>query len=997
MKRIIAALFFSAALAVAGQPAQTELPRMIMKPASKVGLSGEAQASAWLAEQRDALALNQSDLVLIRTQESLLAHHYTYAQVLDGLVVEGGEVVVSVDKKTGAIERVVQQIVKAERPLGVDKVQLSNDDAQEVAWQHLEVRGELHALPKAEKCYVDVDGELRVAHRVAIVADEPSGDWVITVDAVSGEVLDTQNLARNHYRGAAPAPATGPITARTEAIARFLEKQDRRNKTATAGKRASGRATVFDPDPVTTQGRTGLQDSSPDADFDGTYFERTLQDITETGGTYSLTGPWVTIADFDAPAVAPTTTTDGFWNFTRGNQGFNDAMTYYHIDENQRYIQSLGFRDGTGIQFGSINADANALNGNDNSIFSPSINSVFFGHGCVDDNEDADVIIHEYGHAIQFSILPTFNSGGDEFMLGEAFGDYWAGSWSARTIEGLMFNPAWVFHWDGHNFCWDGRFMNDFNQQYNPNAVYDRHSHGQIWSTGAFQGLLELMRQGIPRGEVDQIILESMFGLGRGVKANVWCDAIVATAKRLYPDGPHAQVLQNSFARQNIIGKVTEYRYVSAHIPPSAASWSSEVQLANPSSDSANVVLETYEAGGDGGYTLVDTQTLLLTANETRSITVGGSGGQRWLEITSSLPLSGITYFTRQVNETVGRETAGIPLIAETETGNSLVFPHIPADRNQFWSGFVLVNPGASAANLTFELIGENGNDLSNLLDAGAASQLSARQKWVNFLAEGPAGEAGLFDDSASAEKVAWVRVNADQPVAGFQLYGYRSDRGEAATAGIIATPDQARELQPIRVSLEGVDWNGFAIVNPTGAAAPMSVTVYGANGNIVTQQNTTLAARAKTLGLNLKGGNFTYPTVNPVINLDAASAHTIVIQSEAPLRVFGLTGDSGNTTIDGAAALGLTTNTMYTNPSGTLQIFKAKVPGTLTITRKFTSGATIEENIDLAAGGSQTIQLEDGLSGLQIRGDYFTSALITIDPDRALTVVEGKQIAFNP
>ncbi|CAM2009768.1 DUF5719 family protein [Acanthopleuribacter pedis] len=997
MKRTIAALFFSAALAVAGQPqGQPELPRMIHKPVSKVGLSGETQARAWLADNHDALQLAQSDLVLIRTQESLLAHHYTFAQMVNGVRVQDGEVVVSVDKKAGTINRVSQHVIVADLPLAVEKFTLSGDDAQEVAWQHLEVRGELRGMPSDEQRWVDVDGTLRLAHRVSIFCDEPSGDWVVLVDAVSGEILDTQDMLRDHYRGEAKPPATGPLTARTEAIARYQEKQNRVSKNQAVGKRADGRAMVFDPDPVTTRQQAGLQDNSPSSEFDGTYFERTLQDITESGGTYSLTGPWVRILDFDFPDVAPSTTTDGFWNFTRENVAFHDAMTYYHIDENQRYMQRLGFTGTTGIQFGSIEADANALNGADNSQFSPSANRVFFGHGCVPDNEDADVIIHEYGHAIQFSIVSTWNRGGDEFMLGEAFGDYWAGSWSVRTNEGLLFEPAWVFHWDGHNFCWDGRRMDDRGQQYNPNAVYDRHSHGQIWSTGAFQGLLELMRQGIPREEVDKIILESMFGLGRSVTAPVWCEAIISTAQSLYPDGPHAQVLRNSFAANNIIDKVSAYTYLSAHVPPSTASWASGVEIANPNSSATNVSITTYEDEGSGTFRAVSTESITLSANQTRSVTPAGSG-QRWLQITSDQPLSGLSSFTRQIDTTVGRETAAIPLIAETETGTSLVFPHIPADRNQFWSGFVLVNPNSGAASLTFELIGENGSDLSNLLSGGARASLAARDKWVNFLAEGPAGEAGLFDDSGSSEKVAWVRVSSDQQLAGFQLYGYRSDRGEAATAGIIATPNQNRELQPIRVSVEGVDWNGFAVVNPSAEAANLTMTAYGTDGSIITQQNTSIGARAKTLGLNLAGGNFVYPTTNPVLNLDGNSVHTVVVQSNAPLRIFGLTGDSGNTTLDGAAALGLTTNTVFTNPSGTLQIFKAKVPGTLTISRTDSRGDVTTQTLEMAAGANQSIQLEDGLQSVQIQGDYFTSALISSDPERALTVIEGKQIAYNP
>jgi hypothetical protein len=134
-------------------------------------------------------------------------------------------------------------------------------------------------------------------------------------------------------------------------------------------------------------------------------------------------------------------------------------MTYFHIDQNQRYIQSLGFTGGAGIQDGRIDADSDGVNGADDSHYVPSTNIVAFGHGCVDDNEDADVILHEYGHAIQHDINPNW-SGGDTGAMGEGFGDYWAGSYSYSTTNGPSFHPEWAFTWDGHNNCWDGRVMN---------------------------------------------------------------------------------------------------------------------------------------------------------------------------------------------------------------------------------------------------------------------------------------------------------------------------------------------------------------------------------------------------------------------------------------------------------------------------------------------------------------------------------------------------------
>ncbi|MEZ4916786.1 MAG: hypothetical protein R2836_07345 [Chitinophagales bacterium] len=54
-----------------------------------------------------------------------------------------------------------------------------------------------------------------------------------------------------------------------------------------------------------------------------------------------------------------------------------------------------------------ISVDTHGNNGADNSFFSPATPlRLIFGEGGVDDAEDADVIIHEYGHAISHFAAP---------------------------------------------------------------------------------------------------------------------------------------------------------------------------------------------------------------------------------------------------------------------------------------------------------------------------------------------------------------------------------------------------------------------------------------------------------------------------------------------------------------------------------------------------------------------------------------------------------------
>jgi hypothetical protein len=66
----------------------------------------------------------------------------------------------------------------------------------------------------------------------------------------------------------------------------------------------------------------------------------------------------------------------------------------------------------------------------------------------VDDAEDAEVILHEYGHAIQDSQMtpPGFGTSVEAGSIGEGFGDYWA-----VTVSNVIAptpDPACVADWD---------------------------------------------------------------------------------------------------------------------------------------------------------------------------------------------------------------------------------------------------------------------------------------------------------------------------------------------------------------------------------------------------------------------------------------------------------------------------------------------------------------------------------------------------------------------
>lgn len=531
----------------------------------------EQVARTFLASKAKTYGFDRSskdELRLVEIKDSLFGKHFYFQQFEDGVEVKGGEVIVSVGDRDRSVYQSFNNFYTREKVESkfTKSMRLKADAAYDIAWQDLKVHGILQDAPKQKLTYsVTEKGEFRLVYVTYLNTSAPFGAWEHEIDAYTGKVLsrtETSIDRKGSKKNIDPSQYKGAVVDRKSAFKDYEKSTARHSLIDLKDFRlANGSGLVFDPDPRTTLNDETLQDDSVAKSFDAAYFERDLLDLSFDGSVYKLEGPWAKIKDFESPTLAPSTSTTGKWDQKRGNNSFNDAMTYYHIDKNQRYMQSLGFEGSKAIQGAPIEIDTHGVGGADNSHFIPASNRLAFGHGCVDDNEDADVILHEYGHAINYSINRNW-SGGDSGAMGEGFGDYWAASYSVSFREGQSYKPNEVFTWDGHGEgspCWDGRVLNATEMQYDHTRKYGAHQRignrqsDELWSTPLFQSLLELMEQGVPREELDQIVLEAQFGLGAGLKMRDLAQATISTARRLQPKGPHADVLQSKFAAQKIV------------------------------------------------------------------------------------------------------------------------------------------------------------------------------------------------------------------------------------------------------------------------------------------------------------------------------------------------------------------------------------------------------------------------------------------------------------
>ncbi len=285
---------------------------------------------------------------------------------------------------------------------------------------------------------------------------------------------------------------------------------------------------VFDPNPVVTLNDPTLQDRNDSA---SAVPERAYRHVEiEANPTGPLSGAYVSLIDSQARTVPPP---DGSakLEFNREEDGFEDVNAYFHIDRNQRYLHSLGFTGERGVAAYPVPVDAHAASGADNSFFVPSAleagrGTLFFGEGGTDDAEDADIVIHEYTHAIHEWIAPgTFGGAlaGEPRALAEGMADYWAYSTHAAARRASGRDPFCFADWDARcalddasERCAYAADANCLRRVDSASTLADyvreeianvEHRNGAIWSSA-----LREIHDRIGKRETDTILIESLFG-----------------------------------------------------------------------------------------------------------------------------------------------------------------------------------------------------------------------------------------------------------------------------------------------------------------------------------------------------------------------------------------------------------------------------------------------------------------------------------------------------
>ncbi|MEV6270624.1 M36 family metallopeptidase [Kribbella sp. NPDC051936] len=451
-------------------------------------------------------AADPGGLKLIKTKASLLGKHYWYQQTFKGLPVINGYYAKHV-AKDGAV-----QIA----------------DGRDAVPATLDISAKVASASATQSANAAVTARAR---RVA----GPNKSEVLQPAATSG-------AAQLAVIGGPEARLVWNVTSRsTEGVSRSLvdAKTGSVVESKVISDNVDGRGSVFDPNPVVSEQNEKLTDQN-DKNTDELFLAQKNVILRNLDGSGKLNGSYVNIKEAKGGLAQSKTNT---FVYQRQNDKFEQVMAYYHVNQTQEYIHQLGF---TEVNNESQDFSIDTFSG-DNSFYDPSTDMITMGEGGVDDAEDAEVIWHEYGHAIQDDVVPGFGESEEAGAMGEGFGDYWAVTMSVPVSKG--FELPCVMDWDATSYTTNephclrrtdtGKTTDD--------KTGEVHDDGEIWSNALWD-----IHKALGRTKANKLILEATFFYDPDTSFAAAAQDTVQAARLLYGKAA-AQAVTDAFKARKIL------------------------------------------------------------------------------------------------------------------------------------------------------------------------------------------------------------------------------------------------------------------------------------------------------------------------------------------------------------------------------------------------------------------------------------------------------------
>lgn len=350
-----------------------------------------------------------------------------------------------------------------------------------------------------------------LAWQVRGFAYDPLGDWMIFVEARTGETIRTINMLKR----------VGPACVPCDPVAD-----------------APNCARPFFHGPVDYFDDPSLRDND---NVNGAQQSCALTNLTSTT---NLDGLYVT-TDITTPRAGPPFDADR----SNNQRAVDEMVCYYHANRAKEYLNSIGF---PGVMSFPIPIDAHDNAVGDNAYYDPGAIEMHFGEGGIDDGQDPDIVLHEYGHALQDNQVTGFGATLEGGSMGEGFGDYWAAA-LLDSQDTTLLGPGCVGSWDAT--AWNpytGAFGSgclrrlDNTWFYPRDLRYEVHDDGEIWSAGLWN-----LRNVLGGGVVDPLVIKAHTFLLSNANFIDGADALLSADTALY-GGAYAAAINDAMKARGL-------------------------------------------------------------------------------------------------------------------------------------------------------------------------------------------------------------------------------------------------------------------------------------------------------------------------------------------------------------------------------------------------------------------------------------------------------------
>lgn len=355
---------------------------------------------------------------------------------------------------------------------------------------------------------------------------------------------------------------------------------------------------LFNPDPLTTarspyvapylnynkQDSPALNNERKDVELNLIY-----DDFDQT---FIAENKYVLIQDIFGPLASPFALKNkDSLVVTRNTDIFKQEMVMYHIDRYQNYLQGIGINN---LQ-NKIKIDPIGGFGEDSRFeFSGPEPFLIFAVGGIPDAEDADVIIHEYTHALSFYAAPNTIEGEERIGIDEGNCDIMAAIYSRKLSD---YNWRDIFNWDGNT--WGGRTTLN-TKNYKDDYKNERYALSLIWS-GAVTDIAE------------QIGLDTTVKLLYAAIASLQTNMTIPTFAQLFIQADsilfnkkNTYIINNSFYNRKIIQTLSLNEKIDASSIKilNTQGFASENELLSIQVPASNFNVSIYNLQGKEIYTL---------------------------------------------------------------------------------------------------------------------------------------------------------------------------------------------------------------------------------------------------------------------------------------------------------------------------------------------------------------------------------------------------------